>query len=172
MNLNAWQSVMTAHEAVAMSADAPLLFARVSRDFDDRLTTDPHKGGVLPTMWQQFGSPFVRAGLIKFVHDIIMFTGVASLLVFPSHHYCNILRDMTNSHSSIASQNFGLYPCLLHAEIGQYELGPSCKGLITKGKIGYVRGPGGKGVSALSLMGYWMIVTCPAMSKGMRCYQV
>lgn len=51
------------------------LAPQVSTAFQDSLDSDPHKGSVVRAMWQCYGGPFVRAGLIKFVHDIIMFTG-------------------------------------------------------------------------------------------------
>lgn len=51
---------------------------QLSAQFSDCLNSDPHKGSVVRTMWQCFGGPFVRAGLMKFVHDIVMFTGVIS----------------------------------------------------------------------------------------------
>ena len=51
--------------------------AKVSADFQDCLNSDPHKGVIVRAMWQDFGRPFVRAGIIKLIHDLIMFTGEA-----------------------------------------------------------------------------------------------
>lgn len=49
--------------------------SKVSADFQDTLCTGANKGSVGKSMWKQFGTPFVRAGWLKLVHDIIMFTG-------------------------------------------------------------------------------------------------
>lgn len=47
----------------------------VSAEFDDSRSSDPHRGSVKHTMWKQVGGAFVRAGIIKLVHDAAMFTG-------------------------------------------------------------------------------------------------
>lgn len=54
--------------------------AKVSKEFSDVLTSDPHKGSVFRSMWQKFRGPFLKAGLIKLVHDAILFTGKCHIL--------------------------------------------------------------------------------------------
>ena len=49
--------------------------AKVSADFNDCLTSDPHRGSVIRAMWKTFGRPFVGAGALKLVHDAVLFTG-------------------------------------------------------------------------------------------------
>lgn len=49
--------------------------AKVSAEFNNCLTSDPHRGSVVRAMWQNFGRPFMWAGVVKFVHDGVLFTG-------------------------------------------------------------------------------------------------
>ena len=49
--------------------------AEVSAEFNDCLTSDPHRGSVVRAMWQNFGRPFLWAGVVKLVHDAVLFTG-------------------------------------------------------------------------------------------------
>ena len=48
---------------------------KLSSDFQAALASDKSNGKVISAVWQQYGASFVRAGLIKLVHDCTIFTG-------------------------------------------------------------------------------------------------
>lgn len=59
--------------------------SKLSADFHVALASGKTKGSVVRAAWQQFGGAFLRAGLVKLVHDIAVFTGEKNITVLSQH---------------------------------------------------------------------------------------